>query len=163
MCWKQEQKDIKWKNWGLCLNFCNRMNILIHNNRTGWSGENKKGGDSSVNSGSCSAEGQRAGQAQTKAGRIKTRGLRNQSEPGRARNQQRSCLWMDTEVTQRWCDWVLGTAQVWETHSQGVEAVTDPKNFVEPMKVDRCWGVGSDTMLNSKCRYSHFSKISSHS
>lgn len=46
---------------------------------------------------------------------------------------------MDTEMTQRWCDRVLGTAQVWETHSQGVEVVTDPKIFHEPMKMDRCW------------------------
>lgn len=66
---------------GLCLNFYKRMSILIHNNRTGWSGKKKKGGASCVNGGSCSAEGQRAGQDQTKAGGIKTQGLGNQSEP----------------------------------------------------------------------------------
>lgn len=32
--------------------------------------------------------------------------------------------------------------------------MTDPKLFAEPMKMDRCWEVKSDTMPNSECRYS---------
>lgn len=43
---------------------------------------------------------------------------------------------------------------MYKTLSQGVETVTDPKIFAEPMKMDRCWDVKSDIIPNSECRYS---------
>ena len=38
--------------------------------------------------------------------------------------------------------------------SRGVETVTDPRIFAEPMTMDSCWEVKSDTIPNSECRYS---------
>lgn len=64
-------------------------------------------------------------------------------------NQQRGCLSVDTGVTQRWCGWGLGTADVWKTHSQGAETATDPKNFAEPWK---CTGVGGGEWHHAQCK-----------
>lgn len=56
----------------------------------------------------------------------------------------------DTEVV-----WLgPGTATVYKTLSRGVETVTDPKIFAEPMTMDSCWEVKSDTIPNSECRSS---------
>lgn len=80
---------------GTTFEFYNRMNISIHSDRTGWRGQNKKGGNFSINSGSCSAEVQREGQDQTKAGTNKDPGPEKseQAHGGFEINKGAACKW----------------------------------------------------------------------